>query len=104
MCSCTTRKLHVSRAIAIPGYAAQVSVRAGSVIAHLASLNMDVPILPFARRRAFRTAARQTGLSLRPRNLRSSELTVCGPFRHSLRARQSPVLRAINKRWFFASN
>ena len=43
MRSCTTRTLHVSRAIAIPGYAAQVSVRAGSVIAHLASLNRDGP-------------------------------------------------------------
>ena len=44
MRSCTTRTLHVSRAIAIPEYAAQVSVRAGSVIAHLASLNRDGPI------------------------------------------------------------
>ena len=44
MCSCTTRTLHVSRAIAIPGYAAQVSVRAGSVIAHLSSLNRDGPL------------------------------------------------------------
>jgi hypothetical protein len=43
MRSCTTRTLHVSRAIAIPGYAAQVSVRAGSVIARLASLNRDGP-------------------------------------------------------------
>ena len=36
------------------------------------------PILPFARRHPFRTAARQTGLSLRPRNLGASELTVSG--------------------------
>ena len=43
MRSCRTRTLHVTRAIAIPGYAAQVSVRAGSVIAHLASLNRDGP-------------------------------------------------------------
>jgi hypothetical protein len=43
MCSCPSRTLHVSWAIAIPGYAAQVSVRAGSVIAHLASLNKDGP-------------------------------------------------------------
>jgi hypothetical protein len=43
MRSCTTRTLHVSPAIAIPGYAAQVSVRAGSVIARLASLNRDCP-------------------------------------------------------------
>ena len=43
MRSCTTRTLHVSRVLAIPGYAAQVSVRAGSVIAHLASLNRDGP-------------------------------------------------------------
>ena len=43
MRSCTTRILHVSRVIAIPGYAAQVSVRAGLVIAHLASLNRDGP-------------------------------------------------------------
>ena len=48
MRSCATRTLHVSRAIAIPGYAAQVSVRAGSVIAHFASLNKDGPELPFA--------------------------------------------------------
>jgi hypothetical protein len=48
MRSCKTRKLHVSRAIAIPGYAAQVSVRAGSVIAHLASLNRDGPRSPLA--------------------------------------------------------
>ncbi|MBB3995512.1 hypothetical protein GGR95_003168 [Sulfitobacter undariae] len=47
MRSCTTRTLHVSRAIAILGYAAQVSVRAGSVIAHLASLNRYGPKLPF---------------------------------------------------------
>jgi hypothetical protein len=43
MRSCTTRTLHVSHPIAIPGYAAQVSVRAGSVIAHLVSLNRDGP-------------------------------------------------------------
>lgn len=43
MRSCTTRTLHVNQAIAIPGYAAQVSVRAGSVIAHLASLNRNGP-------------------------------------------------------------
>jgi hypothetical protein len=47
MRSCTTRTLHVSQAIAIPGYAAQVSVRAGSVIAHLVSLNRDGPKRPF---------------------------------------------------------
>jgi len=43
MRSCATRTLHVSRATAILGYAAQVSVRAGSVIAHLASLNRNGP-------------------------------------------------------------
>ena len=47
MRSCTTTTLHVSRAIAILGYAAQVSVRAGSVIAHLASLNRDRPFADF---------------------------------------------------------
>jgi hypothetical protein len=47
MRSCTTSILHDSRAIAIPGYAAQVSVRAGSVIAHLASLNRYGLLLPF---------------------------------------------------------
>ena len=49
MCSCPSRTLHVSWAIAIPGYAAQVSVRAGSVIAHLASLNKDGPNRTFVR-------------------------------------------------------
>jgi hypothetical protein len=48
MRSCTTSTLHVSRAIAIPGYAAQVSVRAGAVIAHLASLNSDGPLRSLA--------------------------------------------------------
>lgn len=52
MRSCTTRTLHGSQAIAIPGYAAQVSVRAGSVIAHLASLNSDGPYQPYATGRA----------------------------------------------------
>jgi len=52
MRSCTTRTLHVSRAIAILGYAAQVSVRAGSVIAHLASLNRDGPLQTFVQRAA----------------------------------------------------
>jgi hypothetical protein len=47
MRSCTTRTLHVSQAIAIPGCAAQVSVRAGSVVAHLASLNRDGLGQPF---------------------------------------------------------
>jgi len=35
-------------------------------------------ILPFARRRPFRTAARQTGLSLRPQNRWMVEITHCG--------------------------
>jgi hypothetical protein len=52
MRSCKTRTLHVSQAVAILGYAAQVSVRAGSVIAHLASLNSNGPYQPYARGRA----------------------------------------------------
>ena len=46
MLSCTPRTLHVSGAVAIPGYAAQLSVRAGSVIAHLASLNRSAQTGP----------------------------------------------------------
>ena len=61
MRSCTTHTLRASRTIAIPGYAAQVSVRAGSVIAHLASLNRVGPKQPFAHPRPCRIAARQPG-------------------------------------------
>jgi hypothetical protein len=53
MRSCTTRTLHVNQALAIPGYAAQVSVRAGSVVAHLASLNRNAPYLTLRGRYNF---------------------------------------------------
>jgi hypothetical protein len=63
MCSCTTRTLHVSRVTAILGYAAQVSVRAGSVIAHLSSLNRDGPLLSFTSTSGCCGAARRSGHS-----------------------------------------
>jgi hypothetical protein len=69
MHSCTTRTLHVSRAIAILGYAAQVSVRVGSVIAHLASLNKDGPKRPFSHTKQCCGAARHCSHSCRAQHL-----------------------------------
>jgi hypothetical protein len=40
-------------------------------------------LLPFAHRRSCRTAARQTGLSLRAQNPMTGEFTVCGLCCHS---------------------
>ncbi len=78
MRSCTSRTLHVSRAIAIPGYAAQVSVRAGSVIAHLASLNRDGPNRPLTDKPGCCSAARHCGLSPQPQNQLMGEFTHWG--------------------------
>jgi hypothetical protein len=73
MRSCTTCTLHVSRAIAILGYAAQVLVRAGSVIAHLASLNRDGPNWPPLYLEMLREASRNQTLYAR-RNMGKAPL------------------------------
>jgi hypothetical protein len=58
------------------------------------------PLLPFTILESCCGAARQTGLSLQPRNMMLGEFTVCGQSVSSQRLRQWLLSRPFNKLWF----